>query len=122
MNIIVTTQMTFSGIAHSYVPNFHSKRKIFLEVAVWIFAELSQIFNIVYQYTKYRQPISNLLMACAFNYLLLRLEIAVLYLGFRTENLSFRYEALYNKLNLWLSLDDVVKMFCIYFTDHELLN
>lgn len=122
MNIIVTAQMTFSGIAHSYYsPNFHSKRKIFLEVAVflWIFAELSQIFNKVYQYTKYRQPLSNLLMVCAFNYLLLRLEIAVLYLGFRTENLSFRYDVLNNKLNLWLSLEDVVK---INTKHHLLLN
>lgn len=121
MNIIVTTQVTFSDIAHTCATRFHSKRKLFLEVAVfvWIFAELIQIFNIVYQYSKYRQPISNLLMVCAFNYLLLRLEIAVLYLGFRAENLSIRYDALNNKLNLWLSLDDVVK---INTKHHELLN
>lgn len=121
MNIIVTTQVTFSRIAHNYDTNFHSKRKIFLEVAVfvWIFAALFQVFNAFYQYIKFRQSTSNLLMVCAFNYLLLRLEVAVLYLGFRTENLSFRCDALNNKLSLWLPLEDVVKMTTKH---HKLLN
>lgn len=121
MNIIVTTQVTFSDIAHNYATNFHSKRKIFLEVAVfvWILAEFFQNLTSFYQNIKYRQPIPRLLMMSSFNYLLLRLEMAVLYLGFRTENLSVRCDTLNNKLNLWLPLDDVVK---ITKKHHELLN
>jgi len=66
--------------------NFPSKRKTFIEVVIciWLLLAIFKSCFLFCQYIKNRQPISDYLMASAFDYLVVRLEIAVLY--FRIEN------------------------------------
>lgn len=123
LNVIITVQLTFSNTADHYLTmaNFHSKRKTFKKVVIctWLFLAIFKSCYLFYQYIKDRQPISDYLMASAFDYLLVRLEIAVVYLGLKTENLTLRFHALNTELELWLPLDQVLKINCKH---HKLIN
>lgn len=123
INMILTIQLTFSRIAAKYTTlvNHHSKRRTFLEylVLAWILTDFYKTCHTLYHYVKRGQTICSILILFSFNYLIFRLQVAVLYLGLRIENLALRFDVLNRELRLWLPLHRVIKINKQY---HMLVN
>lgn len=113
LNVIVTFRLSFSSKAEDYATiKLHSKRKLFLEAVIftWIFFGVYKLCHFTYQYINYHQSIFAILIGYSNDYLLFRLEITVLYLGLRIENLALRFDVLSSDLELWLPLEEVEKI------------
>lgn len=124
LNIVITIQLTFSRSAAKYTTtlvNLHSKRKTFLETVVflWILIDVYKTCHTSYHYLKQGRAISSILILFSFNYLILRIQVAVLYVGLKIENIALRFEVLNRELSLWLPLYRVIK---INQQHHKLVN
>lgn len=113
LNVAITIRLPFGSKVEDYAAiKLHSKRKLLLEAVIfaWIFLEIYKLCHLSYKYYKYRQPTFFFVAGYSYSYLLFRLELTVLYLGLRIEHLALRFDALNSKLNLWLPLEEVVKI------------
>lgn len=123
LNILVSVQWMFSSFGKNYktMASFQSKRKLFLEavVYIWIVIDLYKLYHLSFHYLKQHSRITAILIAYSYSYLVLRIEMAVLYLVLRTENLSIRFAALNRQLNMWLPLNRVVNITAEH---HRLIN
>lgn len=122
LNVVITIRLPFGSKVEDYAAiKLHSKRKLLLEAVIfaWMFLEIYKLCHLSYQYYKYHQPIFFFVAGYSYAYLIFRLELTVLYLGLRIEHLALRFDALNSKLNLWLPLEEVVK---INRRHHTLIN
>lgn len=123
INIVITIQLTFSRTAAKYTTlvNLHSKKRTFLKTVVflWILIDVYKTCHTSYHYLKKGQAISSILILFSFNYLILRIQVAVLFVGLRIENIALRFDVLNRELSLWLPLHRVIK---INKQHHHLVN